>query len=76
MIWGKSIFPTFAVAAPMPPAKAPGAYTPEQVEALASAMWQLLDDMGENGTCVCGYAKALAPRGLRAILAGRFCIRS
>ncbi len=34
--------------------------TPEQVDALAWAMWQLLDDMGEEGTCVCLAAKALA----------------
>ena len=30
------------------------------VEALADAMWQLLDDMGAGGTCVCEMAKARA----------------
>ena len=54
-----SIFPQFGVNIPMPPV-APPKPSAAQVEALASAMWQLLDDMGENGTCVCGYAKALA----------------
>jgi hypothetical protein len=34
--------------------------TPEQVQALADAMWQLLDDMGASGTCVCLAAKAQA----------------
>ncbi|MBI1689297.1 hypothetical protein [Methylorubrum sp. DB1722] len=35
-------------------------WTPKQVEALADAMWQLLDDMGERGQCVCEGAKAMA----------------
>lgn len=34
--------------------------TPEQVKALADAMWQLLDDMGVNGKSVCLAAKAQA----------------
>lgn len=34
--------------------------TQEQVQALADAMWQLLDDMGESGQSVCGHAKAMA----------------
>lgn len=34
--------------------------TQEQVQALADAMWQLLDDMGEKGQSVCGHAKAMA----------------
>lgn len=34
--------------------------TPEQVQALADAMWQLLDDMGTGGQCVCLAAKAEA----------------
>jgi hypothetical protein len=34
--------------------------TAEQVEALASAMWQLLDDMGADGQSVCLAAKAIA----------------
>jgi hypothetical protein len=34
--------------------------TPEQVQALADAMWQLLDDMGTGGQCVCLAAKAQA----------------
>ena len=38
----------------LPPASA------EQVQALADAMWQLLDDMGENGLCACLGAKAQA----------------
>lgn len=35
-------------------------WTPHQVEALADAMWQLLDDMGERGQGVCEAAKAKA----------------
>ena len=35
-------------------------YTPEQVEALASAMWQLLDDMRTDGLCACKLAVAEA----------------
>jgi hypothetical protein len=35
-------------------------YTDEQVEALADAMEQLLDDMGERGAIVCIAAKAQA----------------
>ena len=31
-----------------------------QVDMLVDAMWQLLDDMGKNGTCVCLAAKAKA----------------
>ena len=34
--------------------------TPEQVQALAEAMWQLLDDMRMSGLCVCLLAKAEA----------------
>jgi hypothetical protein len=34
--------------------------TPEQVQALADAMWQLLDDMGEQGLSVCLAAKEQA----------------
>lgn len=34
--------------------------TEEQVRELADAMWQLLDDMGEHGKCVCLAAKAQA----------------
>lgn len=34
--------------------------TPEQIEALADAMWQLLDDMGRSGRSVCLAAKAQA----------------
>lgn len=34
--------------------------TPEQVEELANAMWQLLDDMRESGQSVCLAAKAQA----------------
>lgn len=34
--------------------------TPEQIEALAEAMWQLLDDMGPEGRSVCLFAKAMA----------------
>lgn len=33
---------------------------PGEVEALADAMWQLLDDMGAKGTSVCELAKARA----------------
>ena len=33
--------------------------TPEQIEALAEAMWQILDDMGK-GISVCRAAKAQA----------------
>ncbi|KMO22334.1 hypothetical protein [Methylobacterium platani] len=32
----------------------------DQVEALSDAMWQLLDDMGTEGTSVCHSAKASA----------------
>lgn len=32
----------------------------DQVEALSDAMWQLLDDMGAEGTTVCHSAKASA----------------
>jgi hypothetical protein len=32
--------------------------TPEQAQRLSDAMWQLLDDMGEIGLCMCGHAKA------------------
>lgn len=32
----------------------------EDVKALAAAMSQLLDDMGKDGHCVCGAAKAQA----------------
>jgi hypothetical protein len=32
----------------------------EQIDALADAMWQLLDDMGIDGKCVSGAAKAQA----------------
>lgn len=35
-------------------------WTPQQVEALADAMWQLLDDMEAEGTSVCAVAKAAA----------------
>lgn len=31
-----------------------------QIDALVDAMAQLLDDMGESGTCVCLHAKAAA----------------
>lgn len=31
-----------------------------QTTDLANAMWQLLDDMGEDGLCVCTAAKAQA----------------
>lgn len=31
-----------------------------EIEALADAMWQLLDDMGERGQSVCVAAKAQA----------------
>jgi hypothetical protein len=34
--------------------------TLEQVESLEEAMWQLLDDMGADGHCVCPFAKARA----------------
>lgn len=34
--------------------------TPEQIEALEDAMWQLLDDMGADGKSVCLAAKAQA----------------
>jgi hypothetical protein len=34
--------------------------TDEQTDALADAMWQLLDDMGMEGQCVCLLAKAKA----------------
>lgn len=34
--------------------------TTEQVQALADAMWQLLDDMAVSGLSVCGVAKAEA----------------
>lgn len=37
-----------------------GVPTPEQIEALADAMAQLLDDMDEHGLAVCGAAKAKA----------------
>lgn len=33
---------------------------PLEVRLLADAMWQLLDDMGADGKCVCGLAKAQA----------------
>lgn len=36
--------------------------TQEQVQALADAMWQLLDDMGRDGQSVCLAAKAEARR--------------
>jgi hypothetical protein len=35
-------------------------HTAEQVQELADAMWQLLDDMGECGKSVCLAAKAQA----------------
>lgn len=35
-------------------------WTPKKVEALADAMWQLLDDMGATGHSVCEAAKAQA----------------
>lgn len=35
-------------------------WTPQQVEALVDAMWQILDDMGERGHGVCEFAKAKA----------------
>lgn len=58
--WG-SCFPHFAVNAPMPAGtKPPRAYTDEQVRALADAMWQVLDDMGRHGLCLCPAAKAQA----------------
>ncbi len=31
-----------------------------EVQALADAMWQILDDMGETGRCVCLASKARA----------------
>lgn len=34
--------------------------TPEQIEELADAMWQLLDDMGDHRQSVCLAAKAQA----------------
>lgn len=34
--------------------------TPEQVERLADAMWQLLDDMRKDGQCACLLAIAKA----------------
>lgn len=34
--------------------------TEAEVTALSDAMWQLLDDMGKEGQCVCTYAKAQA----------------
>lgn len=34
--------------------------TLEQIDALVEAMWQLLDDMGPDGQCVCLQAKAMA----------------
>lgn len=34
--------------------------TPAEVEALAEAMWQILDDMGEAGQTCCLHAKAKA----------------
>jgi hypothetical protein len=34
--------------------------TPEQIEKLAEAMSQLLDDMGKDGQSVCLHAKARA----------------
>ena len=34
--------------------------TPEQVKALADAMWQLLDDMRTDGLCACKAAIAQA----------------
>ena len=34
--------------------------TPEQIEALQTAVWQLLDDMGRDGQTVCLAAKAQA----------------
>lgn len=42
--------------------------TPEQVQALADAMWQLLDDMGTDGQCVCLAAKAQARAALEPFL--------
>lgn len=33
--------------------------TPEQVAVLAMAVWQALDDMGPDGTCVCQATKAM-----------------
>ena len=33
---------------------------PAEVQALADAMWQILDDMGETGNSVCLAAKAQA----------------
>ena len=33
---------------------------PEEVESLVAAMWQLLEDMGKEGQCVCLEAKARA----------------
>lgn len=35
-------------------------HTQDEIKALADAMWQILDDMGPNGACVCLAAKAQA----------------
>jgi hypothetical protein len=32
--------------------------SPEEVDALATAVWQILDDMAKHGHCACGAAKA------------------
>lgn len=34
--------------------------TTDEVDALAEAMWQVLDDMAKDGTSCCLYAKAQA----------------
>lgn len=34
--------------------------TEAEVDALRDAMWQILDDMGRDGLCVCLEAKAMA----------------
>lgn len=34
------------------------AYTPEQISALADAVWQALDDMGKSGQSCCLATKA------------------
>lgn len=59
MCEGKSIFPQFSVNAPMPPVLPPRPSW-EQVERLAMAIWQLLDDMQTDGQCACRLAIAEA----------------
>ena len=34
--------------------------TEQEVQSLADAMWQILDDMGKDGTSACLFAKAQA----------------